>query len=49
MTAMVRPISIYNTDFGYSRIALFLVLKVVLKELKVVKVHSKTKSIKKLA
>ena len=42
MTAVVRPVGIYHADLGDSGVALFLVAEIVLTELDIVIVHSKT-------
>ena len=48
MTAMVRPVSIQNTDLGHGWITLLLVLKIVLDMKEILECHSKVQGAVKL-
>ena len=42
VTTVIRPVGIDHSDLGYGRIALFLLLEILLAELDIIKIHSKT-------
>ena len=48
MTAMVRPVCIYHTNLGNGRISVLLIMEIVLQELQVIQIHSKSQGIQQI-